>query len=302
MFPGDRSRSGRGSIQIEVGTDNHVPIRVAWSDSVAGGASRTGSRLVRTDDGGRFTVCGIPSASRVQALVGTGRYGRRTGVFMMPDDGFLSREFTYVLPDAPIPDAGADTARAAKVPEPDSARYVLPPLEVPIPPETVLEAFRRRRENRQGHFFTGDEITETDPTWLSDVFRNRGIFEVNVEFEPDASPGPYRIGLFDPDSGRRTWCRPNLVVNGRPVPRAWSLNDFLPEEIAAMEVYWIRNETPLSFRQGVAPDLARLGAGNPAFRGGEAEGPPTSRPVSDDFFRDCGAILLWTRSAVDSTG
>lgn len=289
------------------GTDEplrNVRMRVAWSDSVSADRRRTGSRLVRTDSVGRFTVCGIPQGTALQALVGTGRYGRRTGSLRMPEEGFLARRIRYVGPsDAPV---GRPSGNGELVAGPRSPDYVLEPLTVPISPETGLAGFRHRRENLDGFFFTREEILASNPRQLTDVFQDRSVPKVRVEYEyPGRHSGPYRLRIFDPD-GPGYWCTPGLIVDGNAVPYRWvregkwSLNRYDPEDVVAMEVYWKPGEVPKAFRGGVAADLRNLWpaasgrSGEAARTASEPAGQQRPSLRSMDRLGRCGTVVLWT--------
>lgn len=262
-----------------------VQVRVAWVDSTAGPDDRMASRLVRTDSAGRFTVCGIPPGSTLQALVGTGEYGQRTELFRMSEDGFLVRRLAYSVPR----DTGGsvvETWGQTDVPAPsDSTVTVLPPLTVPIESEGFLPGFLHRRETREGYFLTRKEIVEADPAVLPQVFQKGSYPAVDVGHLGES------LQLFDPDSPKRMWCNPTLVIDGRinrwGTPRVWHE----PERVLAMEVYWFDGEIPRTLRQGPSPDLRRLDAAPPTFQGGDGR-----IDMSNTVFApDCGAILIWTR-------
>lgn len=299
---GSAERGAFAGQLVHVGTGRPlggVRLRVAWLDSVrlpAGREPSTGARLSRTDSAGRFTVCGVPAGSTIQALVGAGGSGRLTDVFRMPEDGFLHRRIAYRTRGERPPSGNNDSLLSTRSTAPDSADFVLPPLTVPIETGETMAGFRRRRKNRDGHFFTREEILSTDPVRLSDVFRHRSLPEVDVEFDPDSRSNPYRVRLFDPNSGWQSWCAPGLVVDGRVIPRKWiekglrSVNDFDPSEIEAMEVYWKKAEVPSSLEEGASSEPEGHEPTEPIFQGGD----PTGRPLKDGWRPDCGAILLWT--------
>jgi len=120
------------TVRLDLPVPHPLPsTRIAWSDSAAGPQPDTGSRLVRTDSAGRFTVCGVPRGSAVQALVGTGRYGRLTGTVRIPYSGFLSREITYSTSGG-ARDSTAERAGEELLAGPDSTAFVLEPLNVRI--------------------------------------------------------------------------------------------------------------------------------------------------------------------------
>lgn len=276
-----------------------VRVRIAWSDSAAGPEPESGSRLARTDSAGRFTVCGVPRGSAVQALVGTGRYGRLTGTVRMPDSGLLSREITYSTSGG-ARDPAAEPSDEELVAGPDSTEFVLEPLTVRIQ-RNGLAGFRHRRETRKGHFFTREEILSTDPARLSEVFEDQDVPKVRVQYDPAGHVGLYRVKLFDAEDGwGQMWCTPQLYVDGRRIPPAfmneghWSLDAYAPEKIVAMEVYWLRGQAPRSMQKDVSPQLERLASsGTPMLYGGNTN--PAS--MSEGFMETCGTILLWTEKS-----
>lgn len=308
LCPDSVARGGRARgafVGQLVRRDNGEPLRgvrmrVAWSDSPPEARGDASSRLVRTDRVGRFTVCGVPGGSVFQALVGSGRYGQWTGTLTMPERGFLNGRVAYTGPqDSPGTAGGSGEDFVAR---PESPEYVLPPLTVPISPGTGLDGFPRRRENREGHFFTREEILATSPARLTDVFEDRQFEKVRVRYDyPGGHSGPYDLRLFDPD-GPGTWCTPGLVVDGRAIPHEWvregkwSLNRYDPDEIEAMEVYWKFGEVPTSFRGAISPDLQNLWSGTSVTSDGRRQPIDERRPIAEmqDWVQRCGTVVLWT--------
>lgn len=276
---------GRVVLQDDGSPLGRVQVRVAWLDSTATPDGQVSSRQVRTDSVGRFTVCGIPPGSTLQALVGTGAYGQRSELFRMSENGFLLRRLAYAVPEDTTAHA-VDPSRQTQMPAlQDSTVTVLPPLTVPIESEGFLPGFRRRRETREGYFFTKKEIAEADPAVLPQLFQKGSYSAVDVGHFGES------LRLFDPDSPKRMWCNPTLVIDGRihrwGTPNVWHE----PERVLAMEVYWFDSEIPHTLRVGPSPDLRRLNAEPPTFQGGDGR----IEMSTSVMVPDCGAILIWTR-------
>lgn len=117
---------------------------------------------------------------------------------------------------------------------------------------TIIPEFERRRRAGFGHYVTPEEIREsnafdvTDYLWgVPGVRREYGRFEERVTMR-----SPFG----------RSECSPAIYWNGNLMP-GMRLNDFVPEEVLAMEVYTRPAQMPARF--------------------------------SSPFTR-CGAIVVWT--------
>ncbi|MBT8396837.1 MAG: carboxypeptidase regulatory-like domain-containing protein [Gemmatimonadetes bacterium] len=124
--------------------------------------------------------------------------------------------------------------------------------------------FYRRQERGMGQFITRDDIEDIRPHDLSSLLA-WGVLGVMLR--------PNRVGAMIPafpagrsstESTRIGWCYPMYFLNGLPFD--FDLDEFSfpvhPNDLAAVEVYHTRGETPAQFRDPRA---------------------------------SCGTILLWTR-------
>lgn len=122
-----------------------------------------------------------------------------------------------------------------------------------------MKPFYERRASGFGLFFTRQEITERNPTVITDVLVGlpgvqlvtRGLTQVQVIFTRAAR------GFSDPCPS------PDIFFNGALVQGGFFLNDIIhPDQVEAIEIYRSLTETPLQFQK------------------------PTST---------CGSIVIWTR-------
>lgn len=118
---------------------------------------------------------------------------------------------------------------------------------------TIIPEFERRRRAGFGHYITPEEIRERHAIEVSDylwgipgIRRESGLFEDAVTMRAPLGRGK---------------CYPTIYWNGNPTP-SMRVNDFIPEDVLAIEVYTRPVQMPVRFK-------------NP--------------------FTQCGAIVVWTR-------
>lgn len=118
---------------------------------------------------------------------------------------------------------------------------------------TIIPEFERRRRAGFGHYITPEEIRERNAIDVSDhlwgipgIRRESGLFEDAVTMR-----SPFGRGK----------CYPAVYWNGNPMPNM-RVDDFIPEDVLAIEVYTRPVQMPVRFK-------------NP--------------------FTACGAIVVWTK-------
>jgi hypothetical protein len=95
--------------------------------------------------------------------------------------------------------------------------------------------FERRRRSEWGYFYTRDDIERQGPYALSNLAA-RHFFGVSPSaLERGFSTTP--AGLGRGFSGVGHGCLPLVSANGAPPMPGWSLGDFFPDEVEAMEIY-----------------------------------------------------------------
>jgi len=186
-----------------------------------------------TGDSGDFRITGLPPG---------------TVVFNVRRIGYESASFTAVL----------------KPGRTHRATMTLTASAQPLPTVSVadtatqthwLDQFQRRRSSNRGTFITRDQIVRSGARVGTDVLRT----------VPGVRIVPLRRGVgnqvvMNRGSGART-CTPAMFVHG--LPYSGTLDDFLADDIEALEVYVGVSEIP--------PELDKVGRGI------------------------CGAIVIWTR-------
>lgn len=209
-------------------------------DSTGEGLSGAEITLVKSDkfrtitgDSGAFRIAGLPAG---------------TDVFNVRRIGYESASFTAVL----------------KPGRTHRATMTLTASAQPLPTVSVadtatqthwLDQFQRRRSSNRGTFITRDQIVRSGARVGTDVLRT----------VPGVRIVPLRRGVgnqvvMNRGSGART-CTPAMFVHG--LPYSGTLDDFLADDIEALEVYVGVSEIP--------PELDKVGRGI------------------------CGAIVIWTR-------
>ena len=186
-----------------------------------------------TGDSGAFRIAGLPAG---------------TDVFNVRRIGYESASFTAVL-------RPGRTHRAT---------LVLTASPQPLPAVAIadtatqshwLDQFARRREGNRGTFITRDQIVRSGARSGTDILRT----VPGVRIVPMRRGGGNQV-VMTRGAGART-CLPSMFVHG--LPYSGTLDDFLAEDIEALEVYVGVSEIP--------PDLDKNGRGV------------------------CGAIVIWTR-------
>lgn len=188
---------------------------------------------VISDDSGEFRIAKIPAG---------------TEVFNVRRIGFEAATFTAVL----------HPGRTARAQFPLTAvAHELPTVAVSDTANQShwLDQFDRRRSGSRGVFITRDQIVKSGARIGSDVVRT----VPGIRIVPSRFSGSNTV-IMTRGSGART-CYPTMFVHG--VPYSGVLDDFLAEDIEALEVYVGISEIP--------PELDKNGKGI------------------------CGAIVVWTR-------
>jgi len=97
--------------------------------------------------------------------------------------------------------------------------------------------FERRRASGRGHFITEEQIAQTKPRTLADLFQN--VPGVRLQCR-----GASRCTVRMARAPRE--CRPDFVVDGYPATNSTSL-DMSTVGVTGVEVYRTLTETPLEF-------------------------------------------------------
>ena len=186
-----------------------------------------------TGDSGVFRIAGLPAG---------------TDVFNVRRIGYESASFTAVLKPGKTHRATMTLSASAQ------------PLPTVSVADTAtqshwLDQFERRRSGNRGTFITRAQIVRSGARSGTDVVRT----------VPGVRLVPLRRGLgyqvvMNRGSGART-CTPSMFVQG--LPYSGTLDDFIADDIEALEVYVGVSEIP--------PELDKVGRGV------------------------CGAIVIWTR-------
>jgi hypothetical protein len=209
-------------------------------DSTGTGLAGAEITLVKSDrfrtitgDSGAFRIAGLPSG---------------TDVFNVRRIGYESASFTAVLRPGRTHRATMTLTASA---------LALPTVNVADTATQThwLDQFDRRRSSNRGTFITRDQIVKSGARTGTDIVRT----------VPGVRIVPLRRGLgyqalMNRGSGARA-CAPSMFVHG--LPYSGTLDDFIAEDIEALEVYVGVSEIP--------PELDKIGRGV------------------------CGAIVIWTR-------
>lgn len=119
-------------------------------------------------------------------------------------------------------------------------------------PVSKLTGFYRRKENNAGYFLTREQIDEMSLAESTDIFRR--VPGVRVSRSAGATRTPVTMG-------RVQGCYPRFYLDGSYVSY-FDMDNLLPRDIAALEIYRGNSEVPLRFKHGDR----------------------------------CGVIVIWTRS------
>ena len=186
-----------------------------------------------TGDSGEFRIVGLPGG---------------TNVFNVRRIGFESASFTAVL-------KSGRTQRA---------KFSLTPTAQELPTVAVsdtaakthwLDDFARRRGTNRGTFITRAEIEHKGARTGTDIVRS----VPGIRLVPKRGGTGFAVLMNRGDGGRP--CTPQMFVHN--MPYSGMLDDFVAEDIEAVEVYSGTSEVPA--------ELDRIGKGL------------------------CGAIVVWTR-------
>ena len=186
-----------------------------------------------TGDSGAFRIAGLPAG---------------TDVFNVRRIGYESASFTAVLKPGRTHRATMTLSASAQ------------PLPTVSVADTAtqshwLDQFERRRTGNRGTFITRDQIVRSGARSGTDIVRT----VPGVRIVPVRRGIGYQV-VMNRGSGART-CVPAMFVHG--LPYSGSLDDFIADDIEALEVYVGVSEIP--------PELDKVGRGV------------------------CGAIVIWTR-------
>jgi len=197
----------------------------------------------------------IEKSARVHAITGDSGQFRimdlvaGTMVFNVRRIGFEAATFTAVLHPGKV---GRATFRLTASPQ------TLPTVAVSDTASTThwLDQFERRRQGARGTFFTRAQIVHEGATSGTDIVRT----VAGIRLVPGRGGIGHQVVMTRGDGVRS--CIPQMFVHN--MPYSGTLDDFVAEDIEALEVYVGISEIP--------PELTKNG------RGG-----------------DCGAIVVWTR-------
>ena len=210
------------------------------SDSSGAGVAGAEITLVHSDrarivtgDSGEFRITGLSAG---------------TNVFNVRRIGFQSASFTAVLKPGRTHRA---TMMLTASPQP------LPAVAIADTATTShwLDQFDRHRSGNRGTFITRDQIVRSGARTGTDIVRT----VPGIRLVPSRRAGGYQV-VMNRGAGART-CFPSMFVHG--LPYSGTLDDFIAEDIEALEVYVGVSEIP--------PELDKNGRGV------------------------CGAIVIWTR-------
>jgi hypothetical protein len=194
-----------------------------------------GSEMTRliTDDSGHFHITGLPAG---------------VNVFNVRRLGYQPASFTATLKPG-------KTHRATFTL--NITAHPLPTIAVSDTAQTShwLDLFQRRRGSNHGAFFTRDDIVRKGARLGTDIVR----MVPGVRLVPVRGGGAYQV-VMTRGAGARS-CLPTMFVHN--VPYSGTLDDFIADDIEALEVYVGISEIP--------PELDKNGRGV------------------------CGAIVVWTR-------
>jgi hypothetical protein len=177
-------------------------------------------------------------------------------VFNVRRIGFEAATFTAVLHPGKIARGNFSLTPSAQA---------LPTVAVKDTQNTThwLDQFDRRREGARGTFFTRADIERQNARDGTDIIRS----VAGVRLVPGRFGFGHQVVMTRGDGPRQ--CVPQMFVHG--MAYSGNLDDFLAEDIEALEVYVGISQIP--------PELTKNG------RGG-----------------DCGAIVVWTRDPVKKNG
>lgn len=186
-----------------------------------------------TGDSGAFRIAGLPPG---------------TDVFNVRRIGYQSASFTAVLKPGRTHRA---TMTLTASPQP------LPAVAVADTASTThwLDEFDRHRSGNRGTFITRAQIVRSGARTGTDIVRT----VPGIRLVPMRRGDGYQV-VMNRGAGART-CYPTMFVHG--LPYSGTLDDFIAEDIEALEVYVGVSEIP--------PELDKNGRGV------------------------CGAIVIWTR-------
>ena len=186
-----------------------------------------------TGDSGAFRIAGLPAG---------------TDVFNVRRIGYEAASFTAVLRPGRIHRA---TMTLTASPQP------LPAVSIADTAPTThwLDQFERHRSGNRGTFITREQIVRSGARSGTDIVRTIP----GIRLVPSRRSGGYQV-VMNRGNGAHT-CYPAMFVHG--LPYSGTLDDFIAEDIEALEVYVGVSEIP--------PELDKNGRGV------------------------CGAIVIWTR-------
>jgi hypothetical protein len=198
----------------------------------------------------------LDKSDRVHAVTGDSGQFRITGlvagtvVLNVRRIGFEAATFTAVLHPGKVGRANFALTASAQT---------LPTVAVSdtADPTHWLDQFDRRREGSRGTFFTRAQIERQGARDGTDIVRS----VAGIRLVPGRGGFGHQVVMTRGDGVRA--CIPQMFVHN--MPYSGTLDDFIAEDIEALEVYIGISEIP--------PELTKNG------RGGE-----------------CGAIVVWTRT------
>jgi len=197
---GDTLATVHGTV-VEHGTGAPLAEAIVSLASGPGGTRGVGTRV--TDRSGDFLFRDVPPGSYALEVELLGYLGRRDTVHV---------------------DAGRDVTILAEL---SASPIPLEPIQVVVrrPSPSGLEGFERRRKTVAGFFITRQQVEESHPRYVSDLFH----------MMPGASVGP---SVYGADIRLRGGCRPDLWIDGVRTVSSVSLDELVtPVDVEAIEVY-----------------------------------------------------------------
>src|SRR6185437_474574 len=209
----------------------------------ASGAGLPGAEITLGNSDHVHTITGDSGQFRIMGLVAG------TMVFNVRRIGFEAATFTAVLHPGKV---GRATFHLTASAQP------LPTVAVSDTSNTThwLDQFQRRRQGTRGTFFTRADIVRQGATTGTDIVRT----VAGIRLVPGRGGIGHQVVMTRGDGVRA--CIPQMFVHN--MPYSGTLDDFIAEDIEALEVYIGISEIP--------PELTKNGRG-----------------------ADCGAIVVWTR-------
>ena len=250
----------------------NATVSTQWID-VKNTSGHLSGASTRTNNGGFFLLCGVPTQMRLNLRSERGGYVASPAQVVLDERLISNADFTLRRIDRVSSDTSQPSARGAQ-----KLAAVAIDEKAVLPSWMERSGFEQRRKMGLGAFMTAEEIGKHGYVDLASILTSaRGITLGHSSGGGMDLPFPFMLGISDITNGGR--CLPNVFLDGTP----FDIVDHRNPKVPGPDRYRFQD------LMGIArPDV---------IKGIEIYSNPGTIPAQYDLTSSngCGSIVIWTR-------